>query len=207
MKLPLIEMRIDEANESFISAIALVELPAIESDFLAFNQDKEKYAFSTDDKMELIGAVMLPDRPIFRTSPKGNFYAVFSKETIREASQIFSKKGLLQSLNIEHNSEDPAKGSYIFQSYLTDKNLGVTAPTALGDLPDGSWICGMKITDPALWKDIKKGTVKGFSVEGLFQLLPTDLMVDGNSDIEDLELQKSIREFNTALEKVNNKDW
>lgn len=203
MKLPVIEMQIDEANESFISAISLVQSPAIESDFLSFNEDKIRYSFSSDEKMELIGAVMLPGKPIFRTSPKGDFYAVFTKETIRDASQIFSKKGLLQSLNINHNADDPATGSYIFQSYLTDAKLGVTAPTALGDIPDGSWICGMKITDPKLWADVKAGKVKGFSVEGLFKLLPTDQTLDS----EDLELKNAIQEYNTALAKVNNNKW
>lgn len=202
-RLPLIELQIDEANESFVSAISLVSAPAIESDWLVFNsQEKEKFAIN-DDKQVITGAAMIPDKPIFRTSPGGNYYAVFSKDTIQKIQQVFFKKGLIQSLNVEHDSESPASDSYIFSSYITDKALGVSAPTALGDLSDGSWIISVKIDNPALWKKVKNGDVSGYSVEGVFSLLPTEILTDGKSDVDDLELSKAIREFNAALERVN----
>jgi len=198
MKLPLIELKIDEANESFVSAIALVESPAIESDFIAFNQVKN-FAFS-DEKMELLGAAMIPDKPIYRTNNGGGFYAVFSKDTIRQIAQVFAQKGLFNNTNIEHTII-PAD-SYVYQSYITDQSKGISAPTGI-EAPDGSWIVGVKVNNDSVWQAIKKGQIKGFSVEGVFSLFPTDQISDGSSSIDDAELSKAIKEFNAALFRVN----
>ena len=36
------------------------------------------------------------------------------------------------------------------------------------DLPDGTWFVSMKVDNEDVWKDIKKGGVKGLSIEGVF---------------------------------------
>lgn len=100
MKLPVIELKIDAEAESFVSAIALVENPAIESDFIAFNST-QNFAVN-DEKMELLGAAMLPEKAIYRNGANGDFYAVFSKDTIRQIAQVFAQKGLFNNTNIEH---------------------------------------------------------------------------------------------------------
>ena len=175
------------------------EHPAIESDFIAFNQTLN-FAVN-DEKQELLGAAMIPDKPIYRNGANGDFYAVFSKDTIREIAQVFAQKGLFNNTNIEHTII-PAD-SYVYQSYLTDEAKGVSAPKGI-DAPDGSWIVGVKVNNPTVWQAIKKGQIKGFSVEGVFALFPTDKLSDGLSSIDDLELSNAIKEFNDALEKVNN---
>ncbi|WP_428329044.1 XkdF-like putative serine protease domain-containing protein [Mucilaginibacter sp.] len=189
-------MKIDEANESFVSAIALVENPAIESDFIAFS--KIEYFAANDEKQELLGAAMIPDKPIYRNGDKGDFYAVFSKDTIRQIAQVFAQKGLFNNTNIEHTII-PAD-SYVFQS-ITDERI--PSPAGL-DLPLGSWVVGVKVNNPTVWQAIKKGQIKGFSVEGIFSLFPTNQLSDGASAIDDLELSQAIREFNAAIERLNN---
>ena len=42
------------------------------------------------------------------------------------------------------------------------------APKGFEDLPDGSWFGSYKVDNEAVWNDIKAGTFKGFSVEGMF---------------------------------------
>lgn len=201
MKLPLIELKIDEANESFVSAIALVENPAIESDFIAFSKVQEYFA-ANDEKMELLGAAMLPDKPIYRNGDNGGFYAVFSKDTIRQIAQVFAQKGLFNATNIEH-TVIPAD-SYVFQSYITDESKGMSAPKGI-EAPDGSWIVGVKVNNPTVWQAIKQGQIKGFSVEGVFSLFPTNQLSDGSADVDDAELSQAIKEFNAALARVNNR--
>lgn len=198
MKLPVIELKINEVEDSFVSAIALVERPAIESDFIAFNQ-VQHFAVN-DEKQELLGLAMMPDKPIFRTGASGDYYAVFSKDTIRQISQVFAQKGFFNNTNIEHTII-PAD-SYVYQSYITDEAKGISAPKGI-TAPDGSWVVGVKVNNPSVWQAIKSGLIKGFSVEGIFGLFPTNQLSDGKSDIEDLDLQKAIKEFNAALEKVN----
>ena len=162
--LPLIELTIDEEQESFVSAISLVEFPAIESDFIAFSNVKETFAIN-DDKKELLGAAMLPDKPIYRNGDLGSYYATFNKDTIRQISQVFAKKGLFNATNIEH-SIIPAD-SYIYQSYIVDTDKGINAPNGI-NAPDGSWIVGVKVNNDKVWQSIKSGAIKGFSVEGVF---------------------------------------
>jgi hypothetical protein len=36
------------------------------------------------------------------------------------------------------------------------------------DLPKGTWMISMKVNNDEVWKDIKEGKVKGFSIEGYF---------------------------------------
>ena len=199
MKLPVIELKIDEANDSFVSAIALVENPAIESDFIAFN--RVEYFALNDEKQELLGAAMIPDKPIYRNSDSGGFYAVFKKDTIRQISQVYAQKGLFNSTNIEHTAT-PAD-SYVFQSYIVDTAKGINAPNGIENI-DGSWVVGVKVNSNSVWQDIKNGTIKGFSVEGIFSLFPTNQLSDGTTPIADEELTKAIKEFNNALEKVTN---
>ena len=146
---------------------------------------------------------MTPDVPIYRTNPNGDYYCIFSKDTIQKIQQIFFKKGLIQSLNVDHNAKQPCLDSYIFQSYITDATMGVAAPNQLGELPDGTWIIGVKIDNPDLWQKVKSGQVKGFSVEGIFSMLPTNITVEDLAlGDDDLELTKALNDFTKALEKV-----
>ena len=169
-KLPLYEITVSETDEAFVDAIALVDNPAIESNFLAFSEHKELRFAYDDEKQELMGAAMIPDLKIFRKDESGNGYEVFfSKKTIRQIAQIFFSKGFQKNLNMSH-TPTPAN-SYVFQSYIVDAEKGIHSPKGL-NVPDGSWIVGVKVTSPEVWSDVKNGKVKGFSVEGLFNLSP-----------------------------------
>lgn len=196
--LPVIELKINEEEESFVSAIALVSSPAIESSFLAF-KDIQSFNFS-DEKQELIGAAMIPEKPIYRTGNNGDYYVTFSKETIRNIAQVFAKKSLFHNTNLEH-SIIPAD-SFVFQSYIVSEAQGISAPKGI-DAADGSWIVGLKVNNQSVWQNIKNGSLTGFSVEGIFQLFPTDQTFNS----EDFELEQAIKEFNKALEKLNNQNY
>ncbi|GAA4326200.1 XkdF-like putative serine protease domain-containing protein [Flaviaesturariibacter amylovorans] len=196
MKLPLYELRINEGSQSIVDAIALVEEPAIESDFLAFSKDAHREMFaSNDERMELLGAAMVPDMKIFRKDPDGTEYNVFfSKDTIREIAQVYFKKGFQSNLNLHHTAT-PAK-SFIFQSYIVDSEKGMTAPKGL-DLPDGTWVVGVKVTDPKVWGEIKAGKVKGFSVEGLFEFFEPAM---NTTNPDEQELMNALKLLNHLLQ-------
>ncbi len=190
--LPLLELRIDPGKGSLVSAIAIVDNPAISSGFIAFsNQSPESLAVSftaNDERRELLGAAMIPELPMYRNSKEtGEYMAVFSKETIREIAQVFAEKGFFNNMNIDHT--DKPAGSFVFQSYIVDEQKGVLAPKGV-DVPDGSWIVGVKVNDAKVWEDIKAGKTSGFSVEGIFDLFDTSI---------DLEMSKVAAEFELLL--------
>jgi hypothetical protein len=196
-KLPLIELTIDPTQDSFVSAIALVENPAVELDFLAFSKVKEQFAIN-EDKKELLGVALIPDKPIYRNSPETGEYACqFSIDTVRQIAQVYAQKGLFNATNIEH-TEIPAD-SYVFQSYIVDEKKGMNAPKGI-EAPNGSWIVGVKVNSDDVWSDIKAGKVKGFSVEGIFKLIDTNTTVNLNKQIEVSEVDTAVEDFLSAIE-------
>lgn len=183
-KLPLIELTINPEANSFVSAVALVQNPAIEVSFIAFSNKKQEYFSANNELKELLGAAMIPDVPIYRNSPQtGEYVAKFSKETIRQIAQVFAQKGLFNNTNIEHTLI-PAE-SFVFQSYITDEAKGIVAPKGI-DVPDGSWIIGVKVLNDSVWENVKAGHIKGFSVEGIFKMIDTETTIN-LSQTTDLE--------------------
>lgn len=198
MDYPVYELLIDENGDAFVDAIALVDSPAIESDFIAFSNEKEKIKFElNDEKMELIGAAMIPNQYIYRNDGKKEYYVYFKKETIREIAQVYMKRGFQANLNLDHSDTD-AK-SYVYQSYIVDSTMGMNSPKNL-DLADGSWVVGVKVTDKQVWADIKEGKRKGFSVEGIFQLIKTDFHTYINKD--DREVLDLLKDISNILSKT-----
>ena len=175
-KLPLYKMFIadDIEGEEEVDFVALVESPAIQRNFLAFtdhSQDQAKYKlnFAVQDKEQRIvsGALMIADLPIYRRDEEGEYYVMFSADEIKKIVQRFFKKGYQAKVNIEHGK--PAEGVYMFESYIIDKERGVNPPTGFEDVANGSWFGSFKVENEKLWEQVKAGTFKGFSVEGLFR--------------------------------------
>ena len=144
--------------------------------------------FSLDeDKMEITGAALIPNKLIIRTDMLGNpYYVFFSKETIKKLAYKFMKEGRTQSTNIEHTSKK-AEDTFVAQSWIvedeeTDKSR------ALGlDYEEGTWVITMKTDSPEVWAEIKEGKYKGFSVEGFFEeklvLSKDDYLLDNIKNI------------------------
>lgn len=137
--------------------------------------DNEKMVFSTDDeKMEITGAAMIPNKLIIRKTegnfmnPQGEFYYVFfTEQTIRKLADKFMESKLLDSTNIEHNSNVKAD-TYVKESWIIE-NPEMDKTAALGlDLPKGTWMITMKVKNKDVWNKIKQGVLNGYSVEGWF---------------------------------------
>jgi hypothetical protein len=127
---------------------------------LSFNMD--------DDKMEITGAALVPNKLIVRTSPTGEpYYVYFSEETVKQLSFKFMREKRLDATNIEH-SNLKAKDTYVVESWIVSDEMDDKA-NALGlSYPKGTWVITMKTDDPKVWSDIKTGKYAGFSVEGYF---------------------------------------
>ena len=90
----IIELILDEAQEMIgIDAISIVENPAIEENFLALKSDEVKLAEVNKDKKILMGALLIPNKPIYRKNDEGEYYIYFSKDTVEKASQLYLKNG------------------------------------------------------------------------------------------------------------------
>jgi hypothetical protein len=151
-----------------VSFVALVDRPAIERNFLAFN-DRQKFTVN-DDRRIISGPAMIADLPMYRKDETfGEYYVQFDAPTIYEIVQKFSAKGYMQNFNLFHDETQQASGITIFNSFVTDPSLGIKAPEGFEDVAPGSWFISAKVNNDEAWAKVKDGTVKGFSVEGIFQ--------------------------------------
>ena len=155
-----------------INAISLVESPAVEKDFLCFSKEKETIKLNFDNAKRVIsGVVCLADTPIYRYNERyGEYYVVFSKETIQKMVEKFAKMDLFKSVNLQHDDTKFVDGIYMFESYIINKERGIN-PVEFSDIPDGSWIASYKVENDELWDEIINGNkLNGFSLQGLFEL-------------------------------------
>lgn len=171
MELPIYELMINEdmQDDAEVSFIALVDKPAIQKNWNAFKENV-KFQIVSEDKRIISGPVMLADVPIYRSDNiNGEYYVVFSKDTIFKIAQKFFKKGYQANVNLMHDSNQQVEGVTMFESFISDVDRGILPMKGFEDAPDGSWFGSFKVEDDKVWEMIKEGKFKGFSVEGIFE--------------------------------------
>lgn len=178
---------INDEDETGLDAISLVQHPAIEVDFLCFNEDTKKIDFSADEDKHILTAVALrADHPIYRRNGDYEYWVVFTKDVIRKLVTKYAKNNLFNSVNIEHNDYSFVKSAYMIESYIVDKARGIV-PSEFKDIEDGSWVVSYYIDDESLW-DVVKNTdaLNGLSVQGLFKLVEKQDFASHEDPIESL---------------------
>ena len=171
MELPIYELMINEdmQDDAEVSFIALVDKPAIQKNWNAFKENI-KFQIVSEDKRIISGPVMLADVPIYRNdNTNGEYYVVFTKDTIFKIAQKFFKKGYQANVNLMHDSNQQVSGVTMFESFISDIDRGILPMRGFEDAPDGSWFGSFKVDDDGVWAMIKEGKFKGFSVEGIFE--------------------------------------
>lgn len=166
--LPLIELVIDE-NESTdgIEAISLVHTPAIEENFVALSKQKVELKTLDEEKRIVVSLALIPDKEIYRRNSKGEEYnIVFSKDTVRKASELYFKNLNNNNATLEH--EEKTDGVSVIESWIVeDVEKDKTAIYELNAV-EGAWAVIMKIDNDEVWADIKEGKYLGLSIEGRF---------------------------------------
>jgi hypothetical protein len=166
----LFEMTMNEGDGVY--AMSLVEAPATEEQFIALATDVQKeIKLSTlvEDKQILIGAALVPEKPIFRAGQDGNedYYIYFSKQTVAQAAQDFVKNGMQSNFTLEHGKK--VDGVNVIESWIVDDEKNDKSRSYGLDVPKGTWMLMSKVEDTNLWKDYVKGNkVFGYSLEGKF---------------------------------------
>ena len=165
----IVELIIDEDDMySGIDAISLVDSPAIEENFVALNKQK-KYSFKTvnNEKRILMGALLVPNKTIYRKDGDEEYYIYFSKATIKKASEMYLMNGKQNNSTLEHNLK--LSGISLVESWIVeDKDKDKSSIYGL-DVPVGTWVGAVKVNNDEIWNEyVKTGKVRGFSIEGYF---------------------------------------
>ena len=164
----IIELILDEEQDDIgVDAISIVESPAIESDFVALKNQEIKLAEVDKEKKILMGALLIPNKPIYRNGAEGEYYIYFSKDTIVKASQMFLQNGKQSNSTLEH--DEALNGLTLVESWIVEDKVHDKSVKYGMDLPLGTWMGSVKVNNEDVWNEyVKTNKVKGFSIEGYF---------------------------------------
>jgi len=187
----IVELILDEENEEMvgIEAVSIVENPAIESDFIALADQEIKLAKVDDEKRIVMGAALIPNKPIFRKRNDTMFYVYFSEDTVRRSSELFFQNGNQSNATLEHQMK--ASGLTVVESWICEGEQDKSRIYGL-DVPKGTWMISMKVEDDELWQQIKEGKkYKGFSIEGFYTSRATIKKPDAKSEMAAIEEEEA----------------
>jgi len=186
----IVELILDEDNEATgIDAISIVESPAIEEDFIALNNQEINLAEVSKEKKILMGALLIPNKPIYRRNGEDEYYIYFSKDTVLKASQMYLMKGNQSNATLEHQYE--VNGLTLVESWIVEDEVHDKSRKYGMKVPIGTWMGTVKVNNDTLWQEfVKTGKVKGFSIEGYFadkMERPKEPINDFSNQIEEAE--------------------
>jgi len=166
----LYELLIDENDLllSGVNAISIVENPAIQSDFIALADQKPILLAEVDkDRQILMGAALIPSKPIYRKDGDEEYYVYFSKETIAKTAEAFFRNNNQNNATLEH--AEVLDNMTVFESWIVeDPEFDKSKKYGL-EVPEGTWMVSMKVDDKDVWDNyVKDNKVFGFSIEGKF---------------------------------------
>ena len=193
------------ADDSEIYAISLVEEPAIEVDYVAFDKDKEtkpNLKFIEDkqnEKYMILGPALIPDKNIYRNYDGDEFYVSFSAECIEKLSYKFMKTCYGDGC-FTKDHESFAQGCSLAESWIKTSENDKSVDYGF-DCPIGTWFVAAKIDSIELWDSIKKGERKGFSIESWVDL--EEIIENKDKKENDMSKQKT----NLETMEVNDGFW
>ena len=163
----IVELILDEESELGIEAISVVENPAIEEDFVALKSQEFKLAEIDGERRILMGALLIPNKPIYRRNGEDEYYIYFSKDTVLKASQMYLMNSKQNNSTLEH--QHAIEGLSLVESWIVEDKVHDKSVKYGMDLPLGSWVGSVKVNNDQIWNEfVKTGKVKGFSIEGYF---------------------------------------
>lgn len=202
----LFEVKYDKPEDGDLYAISIVESPANGFQFVAMSSDKKETIKMADTKKKILcGVVLVPDQLIYREFEDGTpFNLKFSSDTIEKLSQDFLRKGYQLNSTFDH------KGSYlngiaVVESWIVeDPNNDKANALGFSNLPKGTWMASMKLSDELWSQYVETGLVKGFSIDSFLDLQKVSMSKINNNKINKKEkmslLKKLIKMFSEGVQ-------
>ena len=189
----LIELLIEEDQDAFgVEAISLVKFPAIESNVIFFSKDKKKNVVSLaqidEDKRTLIGPALIPDKhiPRYDEATDEEYDVFFSKDTVKQASELFLKTNRTNEHTFEH--QEKIEGVSVVESWIVEDPSMDKAKHFGMDVPVGTWMVRIHVGNDTMWDAVKEGSIRGLSIEGYFH----DSVQEMSTKIEKGSVKKTL---------------
>lgn len=178
-----------EDDECGMMRISLVDDPAVMSNFLAFDRHKTQvlYAIQDEEQRKVLGVVIRADFPIYRCDKQmGEYYIIYKAATIAHMAEKYLLESRQNDVNLDHDDDKVVDGVQMVQYYIKDTAKGIV-PAGFDDIADGSLFAEFHVVNDDVWKEIKDGTYKGFSLEGIFALVPEEDEDDVQTIVDSLD--------------------
>lgn len=190
-------------DESLCLAVSVVDSPAVESNFLFFNEQKmEKFVGVEGERRMIYGCALRSDFPIYRNNGKEEYWLEFDADAIDKLSKNYFKMGFQSNWTAAHKEE--VEGLTITESWIKE-DMVADKSIALGLDPDiavGSWFIGCYCENDNIWQQVIEGKFHGFSCEALVGLEEFDKQIENNITnndnnmnlVEDMNFWKKMKE-------------
>jgi archaellin len=163
----IVELILGDEEVTGIEAISVVENPAIEEDFIALKNEEIKLAEVSGEKRILLGALLIPNKPIYRRNGDDEYYIYFSKETVEKASQLYLQNGNQNKATLEH--QHSINGLTLVESWIVEDETHDKSRKYGLNVPVGTWMGAVKVNNQEIWESyVRTKKIKGFSIEGYF---------------------------------------
>jgi len=204
-ELPLYELTLENLDIDSITAMSIVDFPAVEENFIALNK-QNKIQLADESKHIITGVALIPDKKIYRKDVEGNEFEVFfSAQTIELIAKLFLKQHRQDNITIQHESN--ANNIYVFESWIVeDSDKDKSNALGLGKFPKGTWLISMKVENAEIWSDIKEGNLNGFSIEAYVSKMLTNSKIRQEANINNFKEKEEMKEEQktekTLLDKI-----
>ena len=194
--LPLYDITLEDFEQGMYK-ISLVDKPAIEENFIYFSKQSIEM-FANDEKREVVGPIMIPNKEILRQSAENGFYYVrFTEDTIRDIMYNYSKKGLFNEFGIQH--ENDTTDVVMLEIWMKESDNDKSTDYGF-DLPNGTVFVKAKIESDELFNAIKDGEINGFSIEIAANITPTN-----KEEMTEFSFAKELGKLEAQFETMTNK--
>ena len=187
---------LNDEEENGVFAISHVLDPAIEAMYVFMGNEKDveiKLATVSDEKRIVVGPVLIPNQLILRKHPTTGdpFNIFFDAETIKHIQENFVSKSYQNNSTIEHDGELIKDVSFV-ETWIKEDDVHDKSVLYGFDQPIGTMFAMQKVKNDDVWNDyIKTGKVKGFSIDGVFDLEKINLKSE-YMDSKDASIGKKI---------------
>lgn len=200
-RLPIYDICIDDDSLG-LTAISIVDDPAIQENFIAFKDEKlveSNLWLSSHEKREIVSPVLIPNQLILRRSEDGQLYYIrWSEKTIRQSAERYLANGWFNNVTVNHPTfydenltyEDVLeKDVYMLRMWIIEDEKTDDANTKYGfSLPKGTLMVHFKIHNRKIWKRIKDGELKGLSIEAFTSMVKSDNDINLNISMNKLDV-------------------
>jgi hypothetical protein len=170
-KIPIYELLIGDIDIDRLTAVSLVDYPAINQDFKFFSDTPTKFEMSkiNEEERMIVGPAMIANKEIIRQTTEGELYYVkITEDTIKQLSHKLMREGKMNNITLQHSQDKMIDKIYMVETWMVENEHDKIYTKYGYDnkyVSIGSWCIQYFVENDEIWEKIKNGEIKGYSIE------------------------------------------